>query len=224
MSKKIFTSALFAGLAAGALAALMQFTFVVPVLMEGELYEFGDRVHFSESGPMSPAGAPDVWAELPRHFSTFAANLVTYTGFAFVLIALFALATRMGRKIDARTGVIWGLCGFLALNLAPSFGLPPELPGTASADLDVRQVWWIGTVVSTAVALGLFGFGKAAWHYAVAVVLIALPHFIGAPHLDTYYGYAPPELSALFVTRSLGVAAISWALLGTMAGALWSRD
>ena len=60
MSKKILTSALFAGLAAGALAALLQFTFVVPVMMEGELYEFGDRVHFTDLGPMSPAGSPDV--------------------------------------------------------------------------------------------------------------------------------------------------------------------
>lgn len=224
MTKKLFTSALFAGLAAGLLAAIMQLTFVVPVLMEGELYEFGDRVHFSEQGPMSPAGHPDVWAEMPRHFTTFASNLVTYTGFAFVMVALFALATRYGKKIDARTGVLWGLCGFFALNLAPSFGLPPELPGTASADLDIRQYWWLFTVLSTALSLSLFAFGKMRSHFALGIILIALPHLIGAPHLDTYYGYAPPELSALFVTRSLGVAALSWSLLGLMAGALWARD
>jgi predicted cobalt transporter CbtA len=60
-------------------------------------------------------------------------------------------------------------------------------------------------------------------HYALAVILIALPHLIGAPHLDTYYGYAPPEVGSLFVARSLGVAAIAWLSLGYFAGALWER-
>ena len=224
MSKKILTSALFAGLAAGALAALLQFTFVVPVMMEGELYEFGDRVHFTDLGPMSPAGRPDVWSELPRHFSTFASNLVTYTGLAFIMVALFAIVSKRGVNITARAGLVWGLCGFFAMNLAPAFGLPPELPGTASADLDIRQYWWIATVAATAAGLGLFAFGKMNAHYALAVILIALPHLIGAPHLDTYYGYAPPEVGSLFVARSLGVAAIAWLSLGYFAGALWERD
>ncbi len=224
MSKKIFTSALFAGLAAGALAALLQFTFVVPLLMEGELYETGDRVHFSASGAMSPAGHPDIWSEMPRHFSTFAANLVTYTGLAFVLIALFALAKFKGIQVNARTGVIWGICGFVALNLAPSFGLAPELPGTVAADLDMRQIWWVGTVAATTIALALFAFGTMRGHYILALLLIAAPHLIGAPTVETYYGFAPPELSGHFVSRSLGVAFMSWTLLGLIAGVLWDRD
>ena len=38
-----------------------------------------------------------------------------------------------------RTALIWGICGFIAVSLAPAFSLPPELPGTAAAALGARQ-------------------------------------------------------------------------------------
>jgi cobalt transporter subunit CbtA len=224
MTKRLFTSALFAGLAAGALAALMQFTFVVPLLFEGELYETGERVHFAQGWIQSAAGAPIIWSEMPRHFATFAANLVTYTGLALLLVAGFALAERFGRKIDARTGLLWGLSGFLAFNLAPAFGLPPELPGTISPDLIIRQIWWTMTVCGAGLAMALFGYGKGPVPIAIGVGLLVGPHLVGAPHLDTYFGTAPPELASHFVTRSLGVAVAAWCLLGLIAGAIWSRD
>ena len=55
-------------------------------------------------------------------------------------------------------------------------------------------------------------------------IVIALPHLIGAPHLDRYFGTAAPELGALFATRALGVSAVAWALLGLLAGWIWSRE
>ena len=39
MTKNLLTSAVLAGVAAGLIAALLQLTFVIPHLMEGELYE-----------------------------------------------------------------------------------------------------------------------------------------------------------------------------------------
>ncbi len=55
MNQKLLTSAVFAGVAAGLIAALLQFVFVIPALLEGELFETGARVHwhlryFSQSG------------------------------------------------------------------------------------------------------------------------------------------------------------------------------
>ena len=47
MVKNLFVSAICAGIAAGLLASVLQFTFVIPVLLEGELYETGARVHFT---------------------------------------------------------------------------------------------------------------------------------------------------------------------------------
>jgi predicted cobalt transporter CbtA len=56
------------------------------------------------------------------------------------------------------------------------------------------------------------------------VILVLAPHVIGAPHLDTYFGVAAPELAAEFATRSLGFAAMGWVVLGTIAGAMLGRE
>ena len=50
MFKRLFAGAVFAGLGAGALAALIELTFVVPLIHEGELYETGALVHFGAAG------------------------------------------------------------------------------------------------------------------------------------------------------------------------------
>ncbi|MBD3679927.1 MAG: CbtA family protein [Rhodobacteraceae bacterium] len=226
MTRQIFASALFAGLAAGVLAALLQFAFVVPLLLEGELFETGARVHFAgaDGVPQSVAGGVGLSAELGRHLGTLAMNLIAYTGFALVLVAGFALAQRAGHRVTPRSGLVWGLAGFVAVQLAPAAGLPPELPGTTATDLGLRQGWWALCVATTAAGLGLIAFGRGALALAGAVVLILLPHVVGAPHLDTYFGIAPPELSALFATRSLAVAAASWVVLGLVAATFWSRE
>ena len=46
MLKNMLSSALIAGVAAGLIAALLQFVFVQPVLLHAELYEGGELVHF----------------------------------------------------------------------------------------------------------------------------------------------------------------------------------
>lgn len=224
MLRHLLTSALLAGLAAGLLATALQLAFVVPLIFEGELYETGARLHFSATGsPLSVAGHPDIWAEPSRHIGTFAMNLVTWSGFAFVLVSAFAMAERFGSKVDGRSGATWGLCAFIAIQLAPAAGLPPELPGSVGADLATRQLWWMGTVAATMGGLGLFAFGRGMATAGGAALLIVLPHIIGAPELDTYYGVAPAELAAHFAARSLAVGAASWAILGAVAGAVWSR-
>ena len=224
MARHLLTSALIAGVAAGILAALFQLWLVVPLLLEGELYETGARVHFSTGGtPSSDAGAPPVWPHLARHAGTVAMNVVTYTAFAFFLVAGFILARRVGHRVDARKGAVWGLCAFAAVQLAPAAGLPPELPGTIAADLAQRQVWWLGCVVASGSGIALLAFGRGAAMLAAGAGLLALPHLIGAPHIDTHYGTAPAELASHFAARSLAAGALAWVILGSLAGALWSR-
>ncbi|HSG37013.1 MAG TPA: CbtA family protein, partial [Paracoccaceae bacterium] len=90
MLRHLLTSALLAGLAAGLLATALQLGFVVPLIFEGELYETGALMHFSATGsPQSPMSHPDIWAEPGRQVGTLAMNLVTWSGFAFVLVATF---------------------------------------------------------------------------------------------------------------------------------------
>lgn len=214
MTKNLLTSAVFAGLAAGLIAAALQFVFVIPALLEGELYETGARVHFGTDGiPESDRGAPGLGGEWARHSMTVAFNVITYTGYGLLLAAMISFAALKGIATTPKQGLIWGICGFVAVQLAPAIGLPPELPGTPAAEIGPRQFWWIMTILSTAIGLALIAFGKRFVPLA-GVIAILIPQLMGAPHLDTYFGVAPPELSAEFVTLSLGTAAAGWATLG----------
>jgi cobalt transporter subunit CbtA len=220
MTKNLFVSAICAGIAAGLLASALQFTFVIPVLLEGELYETGARVHFGTDGsPQSDRGTPPLAGDWLRHSMTVAFNIVTYTGYGLLLAAMISFASLKGITTTAKQGLIWGLCGYIAVQLAPAISLPPELPGTIAAEVGQRQLWWISTILASAAGLGLIAFGHSYLPLA-GVVLMVIPHLLGAPHLDTFFGVAPPELAAEFATLSLGAAAAGWVLLGCAVAAI----
>lgn len=220
MTRHLVTSALFAGVAAGLIAALLQFWLVTPLLLEGELYETGARIHGASTQDAAASIPPQ---NLSRHLLTAAFNVVTFTAYALILLAFIALVEMRGQAVTPYLGILWGLAGFCAVQLSPAIGLPPELPGTIAAELVPRQIWWLATVLATGLAIGLIAFTRSPILLLIAVVLLIAPHIVGAPQLDTYSGVAPPELSALFATRSLGVAAASWVSLGFLTAYFWTR-
>ncbi|MDH5798585.1 MAG: CbtA family protein, partial [Paracoccaceae bacterium] len=211
MTRQIFASALFAGLAAGTVAFLLQYLFINPLILEAEAYEAGIRAHFQASldAPVqSPAGLDfETTRDLARDAQTFGFSLITYTAFALVLLAGMAFAERFGHAITARSGLIWGLAAFVTVQLAPAFGLPPEVPGAIGTALELRQIWWLGCVIATGIGLALIAFGAATIYPIIGITLMALPHLFGAPHLDTYFGIVPPELASRYVTAVLGTSA-----------------
>jgi len=221
MFTRIAVSALFAGFLAGLVAALLQLVFVQPVLLHAELYESGTLNHFGDGGE-GTAAIPGV--DLERDGLSVLFTTLTYTGYAFLLVAAMALAEDRGIRISVRQGLVWGVAGFLAVQLAPAFGIPPELPGSAAAEIGPRQIWWFGTVGATAAGLALVAFGRGWVFWAIAAVLILAPHLIGAPHPDEFIGPAPPELAGLFAARALGVGLAAWSLLGLLAAFFWQRE
>lgn len=234
MIRTMLTSALGAGLVAGILAAILHFAFIQHLILTGETYESGEAVHFggvaaghdhvhdhgAEAGHDHHHDAAA--GDLQRNGLTVVFYILTQVSFALLLVAGFGLARMFGVEVTARDGILWGIAGFAALQLAPAMGLPPELPGTMAADLGARQMWWTGTVVATAGGLALLAFGRKPWTALAAVAVIALPHVIGAPVPDGFSGVAPPELAGSFAARALGVGLAVWAVLGWTAGRLWS--
>ncbi len=225
MLKSLLTSALFAGLIAGLFAAGLQQAFLVPLIAEAELYETGAVIHFGAQIEGAAAGHEQVaGTDFARSLLTVLTTVLATCGFGLLLVAGFALTERMRlTRIDLRTGFLFGLAGFAAIQLMPSMGLSPELPGAAAAELSQRQIWWLATVAGTAVGIGLIVWGNTAARIAGAV-LIAAPHLVGAPHPHAFEGVVPPELSALFAARVLVVGALGWATLGALAGHFWSRE
>ena len=223
MIKNLFVSAICAGVVAGLIAALLQFIFVIPTLLEGELFESGSHIHFGADGsPQSERAVPSLGTDWGRHTMTVAFNIITYAGYGLLLAAMIAYAALKGFKTSARQGVVWGFCGFVAVQLAPAIGLPPELPGTIGPEVGSRQIWWLFTIVATSIGIGLIAFGRGYLTLA-SIPIIALPQLIGAPQLDVFFGVAPPELAAEFVTLSLGCAAAGWVILGYTVSAMLFR-
>ena len=220
MIQRAVTSALIAGFGAGLLAAALQFIFVQPLLLHADLDESGALTHFGALA--SPAHtAPEGGIDLVRDGLSIAFSALIYVGYALVLIAAMIAAQERGHDLTPQSGLIWGLCGWIAFQMAPAYGLPPELPGMAAADVTPRQVWWFGTVAATGVALWLLAFGRNWTLWGVAVILLAAPQLIGAPAPETLTGPTPPELASHFATRALGTGLAVWAALGALTAYLW---
>lgn len=223
MFTKIVTSALFAGFSAGVVAFALQYVFVQPILLHAELFE-GGELSYVPGVPASTNVDLGGEVELLRDALSAIFSALIYTGYALVLIAAFAFAEMRGATITARNGLIWGVCGFIAVQMAPAFGLAPELPGMSAADVTARQVWWYGTVIATGLGLWLIAFGNNIAMWAPAVILLLAPHVIGAPLADQMTGPTPPELASEFAARALGTGLAAWALLGALAAFFWSKE
>jgi cobalt transporter subunit CbtA len=141
-------------------------------------------------------------------------------GFAAVLAGLSLLT---GLRITRQNGVVWGLCGFLAVSLAPATGMPPELPGMAAAELLPRQIWWVCTIILTGAGFYLIAARREAWAIAAAIFLIALPHVIGAPAAPHEASVVPATLAASFAANSLAANAIFWSCIGLFLGLALDR-
>jgi cobalt transporter subunit CbtA len=238
MFKRIAQTAGFSGLLAAILLTLLQSLWVTPIILEAETYEnsaapIAEQSHeanmpaahehaheAAEAAPHShdsEAWAPeDGWQ---RTLSTGLSNLVVAIGFALMLAGLFTLRT----PNKTWQGLLWGFAGFATFCLAPAAGLPPEVPGTAAADLVQRQSWWIGTALATATGLGLLAFA-GHWTLRVAgVILLAVPHLIGAPQPEVHESLAPEALAQQFVVASLLTNALFWTALGLTSAWFFSR-
>lgn len=222
MFARLFTSALFAGAAAGLIAALLQLVFVQPVLLHAELYESGTLVHF---GAEAVTAHPDLPGIDPlRDGLSILFTMLTYTGYALIMLALMVTAERRGHAVTARAGLLWGLAGFITFHFAPGLSLAPEVPGVAAADVGLRQIWWVATVAATGLAMWLIAFGRGWTAYGAAALLLLAPHLIGAPQPDSFAGPVPTEIGALFAARAFGVGMAAWVLLGCLAGHFWRTE
>jgi cobalt transporter subunit CbtA len=197
------------GLIVGIVVSVAQQFGTVPLILRAEVYEEAAEA----AAPMTTATSHEAMGHehseaawepangLERNAFTVVVNIATSIGYALILTGLFVLR---GRLVSWREGLLWGLCGFLVVTVAPGLGLSPELPGVQAAPLLERQAWWIGTAVATATGLALLAFRPSPWAAAIALVLFVVPHIIGAPQLAEQHSDVPEALSHQFVV------AVTW--------------
>ena len=188
--RRLVLAALCAGSLAGAFAAVAHHVGTVPVILQAEVYE--KPIVAAHEHPI--VWEPENGAE--RTAFRLLADILTGIGFALLLGAGLSLH---GGEIGWRRGLFWGLAGFATFTIAPSLGLPPQLPGSEAAPLIERQLWWLGTAIATAGALALMAFTtQARWAIVAAISVRAQESIPAAWEIET-----PVQLVVDYVSRNL---------------------
>ena len=224
MIGRLVLAALIAGMAAGLNYGGVQHVQTTPLILAAEVYETApahDHAAAVTDPAVTIAPAPEhvkEWAPADgwqRTLSTTISSMITGAGFALLLAGVSLLT---GLPITPKNGLIWGICGFLAATVAPGAGLAPELPGMPTADLVSRQVWWVATIAATGAGIFLIATKRELLWLAAAVVLIALPHIVGAPQPLTHETAVPAGLAASFAANTIAASAVLWCLIGLFLG------
>jgi len=227
--RMIVVSALWSGLWAGLLLTAVQSIQVIPTLLQAEVYEekaaasgIANHSHADSGDGQTNQHEAEAWQPRngwERTFFTAVANVSLGVGFALLL---GAASTIRGGISNWRNGLFWGLAGYTIFFVAPSLGLPPEVPGTEAADLKDRQLWWLMAVFDTAAGLWLLVFSKTRLNKLFGSILLISPHTIGAPQPEIYSSAAPVALANIFIAATAFANAIFWLVLGSLMG-LFSR-
>jgi cobalt transporter subunit CbtA len=212
--RRLVFAALCAGLLSGVFAAAAHQIGTVPLILQAETFEKPAAAGHEHSTAWEPQNGVE------RTTYTLLADILTAIGFALLLGAGLTLH---GGEVGWRQGLVWGLAGFATFTIAPSLGLPLQLPGSETAPLLERQLWWLGTVVATGCGLALIAFTARARWSILAALLIVLPHLYGAPEPDGYIAAAPAALVHHFIIAATVANFLFWLILGASTGYFYER-
>lgn len=236
--RQIFFYALIVGLVSGLTLTAVQMWQVVPIIHSAEVFEAepapviaNQSAHEHSHGAAhhhdEAAWAPENGAE--RTGFTLLSNILTAIGFALFMqtAIVMTLKKHVKNQLTMKAGLLWAAAGYSVFFIAPSLGLPPEIPGAAAGPLEMRQMWWLGAVICTAAGLGGFAFIKSHWRWAT-LSLILIPHLVGAPQSPGEHFAEQPvaaaaqllELADQFIGATALANAAFWLVLGLVS--VWS--
>lgn len=217
--RSIVFSALVTGLLSGILAAGLHFATTVPLIAQAEIFEHRSSAHATEGDEDHAHDTSQ--SDSQRALLTLVAMVLTFIGFALVIAAAGAAS---GSLQGWRSGLLWGLAGFIAFTVAPGIGLPPELPAMPAAELEARQVWWVAAVFCSAVGMAIiYRFRDSAAIVVLGAIIALVPHVLGAPQVAEMTSPIPADLHSNFVGLTIAVSFVSWSVMGMMLGWIWKR-
>ncbi len=218
--RQIFLVASLTAIIASIGFSLYQFYFVNPLIFAAELYELAEPADINAISQIEE-WSPDDGVE--RSFYTLLANFLMSLAYSL----LIASAMVFCGSSSTIKGFAWGMAAYLSFFVAPGLGLSPEIPGMQAADLAERQNWWFLCVVLTAIGLAVLAFSPR-YYKGAGVILIILPHLIGAPGAELH-GFSHPDPMAIaqltelwqqFILHSSIANALLWLIIGTTTGFL----
>jgi cobalt transporter subunit CbtA len=228
---RLLSAALAAGFLAAAVVTGLELTLTSPLIVAAERYERKEPTHQAAIGlPIVLAhgghdhAAPDAAPEwqpgegLPRMAFTALATLIGGVGYALLLGAVMLAC---GRDPTPQVGLAFAVAGFASVALAPGLGLPPELPGSEAAPLAARQAWWVMTAAATGMGLYLIAIRRSFIAILGGLILMIIPHMVGAPQAPAGTSELPAALAAQFASRSLAIGFVLWVMIGLGFGWAW---
>lgn len=216
MVVRFLLAALAAGIFAGLAMTAAQSVKVIPLIIEAERYEDGTaHGHGSAQGIQRHEEADNddngkMLFGVSRLGGTVFANIVIGAGYALVMAAVVLIT---GTALTFTNAVLWGLFGWMAVQLLPSLGTPPELPGMPTADLETRKIWWAATVAMSVAGIWLFVAREQIAAKVAGGVLIGLPHVFGAPKPDELASDVPAHLASEYAVAALATTLFFWVVL-----------
>ncbi|ALM52051.1 CbtA family protein [Halomonas huangheensis] len=148
----------------------------------------GDHDHHHGGEAWAPADGGE------RLFYTMVSNIGAGIGFAAILLVLLNQLHDRGRlTLTPLAGLTVGVLGYLAIFVAPSLGLPPEIPGASAAALEARQTWWITTVVAAAAGLALLILATG-WKRLLGLPLLLVPYSWVPSHEGPMFSHPDPQV------------------------------
>lgn len=230
MIAKYLLAALLAGLVGGLLVSAAQMVRVVPLIIAAEHYEGAPAHSHADPGETAPLTAdtqPVVAHEVDgrlfganRVTSTVMANLLTGCGFGLLLAGAVLLT---GQSLTLAKGAFWGIAGWLIFQFLPGLGMPPELPGIPAANLEQRQIWWFATVIASSIGLYALILRSEIGIKISGIVVLAIPHIVGAPKPSLVSSEVPAVLAADYVVAALATGLFFWLVLGSSLGLLFGK-
>jgi cobalt transporter subunit CbtA len=170
---------------------------------------------------------------LERNGWTWVANVLHALSMALLALAVMAVWTwkRGSATSNVKLAFAVATAGWLSIHLWPSLGLHAEIPGMDAAPLQARQAWWLLAVGCAASACAVMAFSQRGWRIVVALLLLAVPFVIGAPHhsgdpLAGFSGEAHMKLEALghqFILATHLLSISFWGLLGALSAWIYPR-
>lgn len=250
--RRIVLTSLLIGLVGGLFMTLGQQWLVAPIIFASEQYEGGDAdpvvadaaadsqaADHPHDGPSlatqdhhhdDEAWAPEDGAE--RFIYSALSNVLAGIGFSALLLAVMCQLQLFGlTRLSSLKGLLWGLAGFGTFFVAPSLGLPPEIPGIEAAPLENRQAWWVATVLATAVGLGVLAFASK-WVKLAGIAVLVVPHVVAAPQIvGPEFAHPDPQvvqvlmsLHADFIMATVVTNGVFWLVTGLMSGWVLNRS
>jgi len=211
--KNLVLSAVAIAFIASLFFSVYQSFFITPIIIASEVYEVAEP---------TVSGIAEAWHPekgIERSSFSFMANFLVCFGYSLLLLS--AMATRESIKLSQ--GIIWGGAAYLSIFVAPGLGLAPEIPGMEAADLEGRQIWWVFTVLLTAIGLWLIAF-KSFPLKGMGLSLLFIPHLIGAPQPETdgFINTDPQAVKVLtqlwhdFILQTSIANGLLWLIIGLL--------